>query len=174
MRIRFSMSESSLRTASSNPLGNSVGSASYCVRGITTDENAFGRNSSQNNFAPSALVPASRASTNRMSATMSSLTSFVRPKCSSFSSANLDGIRPLIRLAYLLLMYHYALRIFLCLSAWSNTDQPLSQGINSNLPVVSRPSSCRCASAASLNGNLRWMCNLSSPDRTHPRTSPAR
>jgi predicted flap endonuclease-1-like 5' DNA nuclease len=53
-------------------------------------------------------------------------------------------------------------------------DLVRSQGISSTFPVVSRPSSARCAAAACASGNSRPMRSLSVPARTQPSTSPAR
>src|SRR5687767_15555176 len=57
--------------------------------------------------------------------------------------------------------------------------RPLEQlghvhGMSSTLPVVLRPSSARCASATSFNGNSNSIRSFSLPSRIQPSTSPAR
>src|SRR5205823_13110806 len=47
-------------------------------------------------------------------------------------------------------------------------------GMSSTLPVVLRPSSARCASAAPLSGNSNAMRSFSLPSRIQPNSSPAR
>ena len=47
-------------------------------------------------------------------------------------------------------------------------------GMRSNLPVVARLSSRRCASGASESGSSCPICSLIWPEDTQPRTSPAR
>src|SRR5262245_48975866 len=48
------------------------------------------------------------------------------------------------------------------------------QGINNTFPVVLRPSSCRCASAASRSGNVFSILSFNSPDLIQLKRSPAR